>query len=1437
MTVAGTGEVSGEAVTFRFETAAAGTTAAARLVFQDDLIDAAPGTRPTIGFWQYLDGDAPPPKKVGIEVFRLADMDAAIESFRDLRSWGWARRSSTGLTPTDGLRRVLAADLPLEDYQGAPWTSLPDDLPAGWYLLQLDVPGRSAQAVLQVTNVAAYLAVSDTRTVVWANDLATKTAIAAATARADAVEIGRTGADGLLLAATPAVLLPTDDDDCPDPCLPVVTVTTADGRAAFMPATGSRDPDGFFDGFYDGFSFSNRDDRYWLLFEADRTLFRRTDSINLWGVVRERDSGAVPTDVEMRLMAVSDDRANTVLPIVASELSPGPTGAFAGTLALASAPEGWYDAQLVVGGDVVTSRRIQVGQILKPAYRLEVETGRRVYLVGDRIRVTARAAFYDGSPVPNVPIRMDGYLADDLTTDESGTVVIRTTARVDEDGGTSGPSYQSIQVTPGRPEEGEIAAASREFIVFPSTRTISADAEISKGRVRVSGAVHLVDQEGLEIELAGGGSVWELDPRGDAVAGATVSVRFVERVVMRSASGTEYDFIQKKVVTTYDYRVSERTAGSMSVRTDAKGAFSASISEAAGFGDDSDYEVVVSVRDGDGNRASASAFASSIVWGEHERSGTTLGPTTPSGDDPKYGVGDTVDLTLHDPAAVGTRGSFLFFEAQRGIRSAVVQAEARFVTTFAEWAAPGFDIRGVRFTGSGYSASASYRAPFRVADRSLTVQLSTPSSRHAPGDDVTVDVRTLDAGGTPTAATVVLRAIDEKLYTIFGADSVASLQGLYVPVGDGIRATWRTHRSPRGNTEGGDTTGGGGDDRVDFRDSLLFTTITTGADGRGSVDFSLSDDLTSWRVTASAITTDLQAGDGTLQIPVGLPFFVDASIAPEYLVADRPAILVRTFGTGLTTGDDVSISVESTSLGLKVGPLAANAFETVAVPLPALRPGIHEITIRATSGIVSSAMSDGLTRTFLVVESRLARTRTDYIEVGAQARVKGGEGLTSVVVADAGAGRHVPLLLGLAGGGGARLDSSLAAAVAASLLTGRLGVPADTLPTPDFVGGRYQTPDGGLALLPYAGSNLELSALAALTAPDRFDRRRLESYLSSIATRGDETRERQIHALAGLAGLGAAVLPELRAAAADPALTIRERLLVGLGAAAIGDVATARAMLDGLVREYGETTDGRTRLRVGSAAVDIATATALGAVLAASVGDVRAPALWAYVEANPSREAIFDLHAVAYAGATLDWLVPQAARFAWTVAGERTVVELTPGEAYGFSVTSEQLASLRIERLDGAIGVTTAWREPVSATAFQPDPDVTIKRTITPSGRIGASDLVRVDLVVRFGPQAPTGCHPVTDLVPSGLVAVGRVSAWANPEEEQQLPDASLPYGQAGQRVSWCAEPSDRDRTVELRYYARVITPGTYAWQPAIVESRTDPDRAALAPAVQVEIR
>ena len=96
----------------------------------------------------------------------------------------------------------------------------------------------------------------------------------------------------------------------------------------------------------------------------------------------------------------------------------------------------------------------------------------------------------------------------------------------------------------------------------------------------------------------------------------------------------------------------------------------------------------------------------------------------------------------------------------------------------------------------------------------------------------------------------------------------------------------------------------------------------------------------------------------------------------------------------------------------------------------------------------------------------------------------------------------------------------------------------------------------------------------------------------------------------------------------------------------------------------------------------------------------------------------------------------------------------------------------------------------------------------------------------------------MTDFVPSGLVPVGRLQGWIDPEDEEAPARAvTYPYRQVGQRVDFCAEPRAGGETANLRYVARVITTGKYTWETAIAQSPVDEDQAAVTGAVASRIR
>ncbi|HEX7347661.1 MAG TPA: Ig-like domain-containing protein [Candidatus Limnocylindrales bacterium] len=1428
VTVERTGETLDREVRFRFETSGQGARPNARSYFQfsNDLFESATRDRPVVGLWWFdVDGRPSTPRTVRLDVYRYADRDAAIDAFVALRELPrWSEWNASERLPTRGLTRVARVDAPLREAGGTLFTTLPERLAAGWYLIQHPDDRAPAQTILQVTDVTAYLAVSERKSVLWANDAATGKPLSA-TVAAGGATLGTTDDQGLLAVDSPTAWRPREDE-CVDDCTPIVTVT-AGRRSAFLPATGI--PETSFDVWT-----GSADTRYWLLFETDRAKYRRTDTVDVWGMVRERDTGTVPADVEIRLRLEAEDSG---VPITLAQSKPRATGAFTASLPLEDVAEGGYQLELTVGGNVLASRYIEVERIIKPAYRLDITTGRRVYVAGDRIRATATATFFEGTPVPGVPVRFEGDVSGSATTDASGTAIVRGVARWPSDESREGRREGEIAAFPARAEERADISANRGFVIFPSHWLLEGAAKVQGRRLSITGTAAELARDRVERAIADGAVPWEVDALGQGLTGKTVRARVIEYVPVRTRTGTSYDFVEKRTIPVYDYTDRERVLGTFRLRTRAGGAFSGSI---AIKNVRHSYSVELSITDTDGLRSTIFVYAYGADTLDNENQSPFVAATkVPPGGystSAEVGVRDPIDIRMFEPGASGSPRDdrHLFIAAQGGIREATVQSSDRFVTRFPDWGPPNVAYLGVRFTGRGYVAASPFSAAFRVADRSIKVTVTPDRSRYAPNTTAKLAITTTGADGRPVPATVVIRAIDEKLYDIGAAVDVDHVRSLYEHVSAGILAYYATHHRPSSLSEGGDT-GGGGDAPVN--DQILFQAIDTDADGRASVAMPLPADLTSWHVSASAVGGDLQAGGATIMIPVGLPFFVDASIAPEYLASDRPTIQVRGFGSALGPESQVTFSVDSETLDLHERGLTSRAFRAISVPLPKLSAGTHVLTITAQSGRGPSLLRHVLKRSFVVVPSRLARTRTTYVESTSAITPDGGGDLTEVIVADAGVGRVLPLLHELAGRAGTRMETALSADLAADVLIERFDADPARFDAGGFIGSSYQREDGGIAIVPYAAGDVEATVLAALVAPERFRLAPLRGFLRQVATDPSETRERRNLALAGLAGTDEPVLPAVREALATGDLTIRERLILGIGAARLGDTATARAVASDLEARHGEHVGSAARLRVGADGLDASTAAALMAMLLAAYGDPSASMYHAYVAGNAVDPRTFALHDAAYARWTVDHAVTSQARFAYILDGKRSEVSLGPGMIFRTVVSKALRPGFSIEPISGRIGVTTTWREAVDASLIVDDPDLRLSRTVRPSGTIGQGSLVRVELQVTFGPQAPRTCHRVVDLVPSGLLPIAMPPYSIDEATGDTRRNTTAPETVVGQRVIFCVAPSSRSRTVTLRYFARVVSIGSYRWEPALAESRSAADRAAVVPARNVRIR
>jgi uncharacterized protein YfaS (alpha-2-macroglobulin family) len=229
------------------------------------------------------------------------------------------------------------------------------------------------------------------------------------------------------------------------------------------------------------------------------------------------------------------------------------------------------------------------------------------------------------------------------------------------------------------------------------------------------------------------------------------------------------------------------------------------------------------------------------------------------------------------------------------------------------------------------------------------------------------------------------------------------------------------------------------------------------------------------------------------------------------------------------------------------------------------------------------------------------------------------------------------------------------------------------------------------------------------------------------------------------------------------------------------------------------------------------------------------------VTSHPTSESVTALLGIGYAQAAIARATAAKASFAYTVDGVRRVVDLAPGQAFSLALTAAQAASLRVDPVSGTALVASSWEAVADLASTPPDPAAQrLTRTWSPSGTVAASSVVAVTLTLQIpGYLAVNECYDVTDLAPSGFAPVAPNGAWPVDQDGQAIVPSEVndPYAIEGQRVRFCAAPRTGTHTITMRYYLRVVTTGTYTWEPAVARSSLAPNGVARTEPITIVIR
>jgi hypothetical protein len=1362
-----------------------------------------------------------------VDVYAFKGVDAYLAALRerDAKPW-WSGARADFRVQVDGLAQAASFTATTSSQGYAQTLRFPGKLPSGWYVVQLTRgDNETRQLFLQVTDLAVYANATKTRTVVWVNDLAAKAPVRNASVEVVGMgSLATTVADGTATFSTPAEFDPAKSREDNRAWYGIVRSA---GRAAVVQLAGT--DYGFFN--YYGASALAGDD-YWHYLSTDRPRYQPTDTVRVFGVLRERGSLLVPEKAE--LVLIKDgyvDYWYEPITIARQEVTFDRMGGYQAEFGLDRLKADYYTLELRVRGEAVERRSLWVEPYAKPAYTLGLEVDRPILFPGESASALATAAFFEGTPLPNLQLSSNQLEPGVQTTDAGGRAAFTYTA---PEATNFGGQYNFVEVNV-RPVAGESAniVGTSAIRVYPARVYVRSNATYpEKGVAEVEAFVRQVDRAGL---LAGANADWGQDYDGKVpAAGARVGVKVTKRTTLRVETGTWYDFVSKRTYKSYRYNQQKEVVDAHDAVADENGRVVTRLAVQP----DTSYTVELSAYDQDGRAAKSSQW----LWYYDGRSlQTTNGMDRPyyhltdtqegnvsGGGSPVYAPGQQVGMRFLNNEEVlpaSTAPSFLYLQLQNGLQEVTTSTSPDYQFPFERRDIPNVTVTGVWFSGSAY-VTADYGANYDQRLARLSVEVQPNKSAYAPGADASLAIRVTDAEGRPVSADVNVKVVDEAYYAVAQDDSAP--EALYNGVGPGTWFVTYTHRPVADGFGGAEKGGGGGGPgayRSDFKDVALFTVVRTGSDGRGTATLKLPDNVTTWRVTSQAISGELGYGKSVAKLPVTKPAFVDPVAPREVLAADRPVVALRAYGTALKESDEVQLTVDAPFLG-QTAARTVHPFERANVDFGNVPVGTHQVGYRMKSG----RLEDGVRLPLTSVISRLS-ARDVLLEAAATTdfRLPDAQGQTlEVVLADAGQNAWYLPLAGVANGYGGRPDQIAAGRKARTLLSGFYneseGSVADQAKALE---------DGGFSAVQWGGSDVALTAMLADVAGDQLDEVSLRQYFFAQAEEKGVSAHQVAEALHGLASLGDPVLLAAqsllasRVAELDPA----DRLAVALAMERMGDGESARKLYVEVMGASAVTSDGQVAVRMDGAS-ETTRATAMALLLASRLDMPEVGGLRAYVtQSGKGYPSALEIAGAAAADLPRLAAVPAAAEIAY---GDRTErLEFTGAKARTVHVPAQVAADFRVTKVEGDVQVIVAAERAMTDDELGSAPGLSVERRYAVDGALTSEfhegDLVEVRLYPKFAAADTDRLFEIVDLLPSGL----RASVWTDgtayskcqvwPSVEGQRVRASV----FGNRVG-CAYVS---------YYARVRGLGSFRAEPAVLQSVEDTARRAHSASQDVLVR
>jgi len=759
---------------------------------------------------------------------------------------------------------------------------LPADVPPGLYLLAMQNEGRLQDYLfVALTHNTLVIKRSGHELFVWASTFAGKnladTEVRLYSDRGEKLRVGKTDENGIYRTTIP-------DGYTPD----LIAARQTDGDITIAGLDWIWQNYGYW--YYDSGDVVNVPSTIAYIY-TDRPIYRPGQTVYFKAVVRQDKDARyfmlpAGTPVTLRILDERDNLLQT------AELATNAFGTVNGAYTLTEGVMlGNYKIELLIGEESF-QQTFKVQVYRKPDYQVKVSASAEKYVAGDTITVTVEISYYFGQPLVKPGIRVTSYELQNYNWwwgwwDGS---------QAETKDYTWIPSYNS-----------------------PSARLVSSDAS---GHYTYT----LKTQMGEEYYRRSSWrnslveSVWGLEFNVEDGSGQSVSSSVIYKVYNASEkislSTTDYFQIpgalftvQASMLTLTDQPVADRKLDlkvtreswgvknakpihitqSQATSVDGQAEFTLTLPE-AGY-----YQVELASKDSRGNPISyirwIYVYAEDQTWARQYDAEISI-TAEQSSYRPYNTVRLLIESTFSGPALLTFERGSVLHSKPVVLTAPLTIVEVQLIPedapnvfiTINAWQAqdtriPAKETRDdwdwywMQTLPDSRLRRASTEVQVEVVGKRLNVEISTDQPAYAPRQEAEVTIKVTDEQGRPVQAEVSLALVDEAIFALASDPARPIFDGFYsrrqhsVGTYDSMEPCRYLTYSEGGRGGGGGDGGLLGNPRSEFPDTAAwFPALRTNAGGLVTVKVKLPDNLTSWRLTAKAVTLNTQVGEAYTNI-------------------------------------------------------------------------------------------------------------------------------------------------------------------------------------------------------------------------------------------------------------------------------------------------------------------------------------------------------------------------------------------------------------------------------------------------------------------------------------------------------------------------------------------------------------------------------------------